>query len=173
YNANESWTHLFSKKTSSRLGAGLSASRTSQPDGLIAWSIYPTFFSSIIYQTKVERSQLSLSLTASSAPALDPIRATVDPRLNLGVSAGWSLNRFYSALGANTALSLLAPQGADGQSKQNGALSSVAGFLTMGYQLADALSLDTGMRAFWQKYEGTAVVPLTWAAFVGFTVTPL
>jgi len=170
YTANESWSHLFDKKTSSRLGVGVSASRTSQPDGLIAWSIYPTFISSINYATAVDRSQLTLSLSASSAPALDPVRATVDPRLNLGASAGWTLKRFYTGLAANSALSLTQQQG---NGTSNGGLSSVAGSFTMSYQLADPVSLDSGLRAFWQKYYGDNVVPLTWAAFVGFTVTPL
>ena len=164
FSALESWKHSFSVRTTSRVGAGLSMTRTAQPDGLIAWSIYPTFTSAFNHVVSIDRSLLALSLTASSSPALDPVRATVDPRLSLGAGARWSLEDFYSALVASTELSL-----ADASHK--GSLSSAAGSFGVGYRLGKAMSVDSGVRAFWQNYEGAAVVPLTLAAFVGVTVS--
>lgn len=169
YIANQSWGHFFDKNTSSRLGAGISASKNSQPDGLIAWSIYPTFIGALNHFTTLDRGNLSFGLVVSSAPALDPVSGAVDPRVNLGGSVGWGLNKFFSFLAVNSALSLR-----DSDSK--GALSSAAGSFTVGYRLGKVVSLDTGIRGFWQNYQGQAVVPFTWATFVGVTfaaATPL
>jgi len=160
----ESWRHTFSKNTNSLLGTGVSATRTSQPDGLVAWTIYPTFTSAFNHVINIDHSVLTIMLTASSSPFIDPIRATVDPRLSLGAGAGWTVGKFYSTLFSSTDLSLV-------DANKSGSLSSAAGSLIVGYNLSPAVAVNSGARMLWQNYEGTAVVPLTWAAFLGLTVS--
>ena len=160
--ASEGWAHAFDLHTNGRVSGGLSMTRTSQPDGLIAYSIYPTFSSAISHATPLDRGTLSYGFSAGAAPVLDPVRALVDPRVNLLASLGWGRDRFSTSLSAGSLLSL---------DKQNtaGALSSASGALTLSYRLADALSVDGGVRTAWQRFEGQTTVPLSWAAFVGLT----
>jgi len=160
--ASEGWAHAFDPHTNGRVSGGVSMTRTSQPDGLIAYSIYPTFNSSINHTTPLDRGMLSYGFSAGAAPVLDPVRALVDPRVNLLGLVGWGRNRFSTNLALGSLLTL---------DKQNtaGALSTATGSLTVGYRLADGLSADCGTRAAWQRFEGQTTIPLSWAAFVGLT----
>jgi len=162
--ASETWAHAFDARTNSQLGAGVSATRSSQPDGLVAYSIYPTFIATITHTTPLDRGTLSYGFGVSAAPVLDPVRALVDPRVSLLGTLGWGRDRFFSALAAGSLLSL------DKQSTA-GALSSATGSFTVGYRLGAGFSVDSGLRATWQSFEGHTTVPLSWAAFVGLTYT--
>jgi hypothetical protein len=158
--ANERLDHAFDAHTVGRVGAGISVTRNSQSDGLIGYSIYPTFDVGLTQASRLGGGHLALSIGVYSSPALDPVNVVVDPRVGALTSAGWSRDRFYSALAAATALSL-----AGGHSE--GALNSANGSFTTGYRLGAVVSVDGGVRATWQSYQGTTSLPLTWGAFIG------
>lgn len=160
--ANEAWSHQFDARTSSTLAGGVSASRSSQPDGLVAWSIYPVFNANIGHVSRLGRGSLALGLSASSAPALDPIQGSVDPRLTLGALAALGQDRFSMALTVASAVALTTT---DGQS----AFNSINSSLSAGYQLGAGFSVDSGVRALWQKFGGDTTIPASLVAFVGVT----
>jgi len=160
--ANEGWAHKLDGRTSTRLSGGLAATRFSQNDGLIGYSIYPTFSAGINYTGRFEGGRLSLGATVGAAPYLDTLRATVDPRLGAGLGAGWSRKRFYTGLGAGAAISL-------SNDNKQGAVNSVGASIGAGYQLADSVSLDGGASTGWQTFEGTTIIPKSWSGFIGIT----
>ena len=159
---NETWAHTLDRHAATTLGAGLSITRTSLPNGLVTYAIYPNFSSGIGYTAPLARGVFGAGVSASAAPAIDPVRAAVDPRLRLGASLGWTKDRFTSSLAGGSALSLTSQDKA-------GALNSVSGAFGVSYRLVDALSVDSGVRGFWQSFEGRTTVTPTYAAFVGVT----
>jgi hypothetical protein len=167
--AGETWSHRFNKRTSSLLGVGLSFSR--QPLGVYtAWSLYPTFTASLLHEARVARGVLSLSLTAFSAPELDPLRATVDPRIGSTASAGWTRDRFFTSLSASASLSIAH------EDNDAGAFDQRQAAAVAGYRLTDWLLVDGGGRLAELQYQDAMTIPLTYAAFVGLTfgyVVPL
>ncbi|MES1174354.1 MAG: hypothetical protein ABUL62_08490 [Myxococcales bacterium] len=158
--ANEGWGHIIDRRTSTRFSAGISVTRNSQTDGLIFYSIFPTFNLSITRSAPLDKGALSYGTGVSSSPVLDTVRATVDPQLGFFAFLGWGKDRFAAALNANTALSLR-------QENSVGALSSATSSFTMSYRLGANVSADTGVRAAWQRFEGNTTVPLSYAAFIG------
>ncbi len=162
--ATESWRHTFDARTGSIVGAGLSVLRFASPNGLVAYSIFPTFQLGAARTSKVARGNLSLQLTMYSNPALDPLRATVDPRLGGAASVAWTGKRFFSSLAGNGAISL-APQGNDA-----GAFDALRGTFVVGYLLTDWLSVDSGVRVAQQRYQHTTLVPISYAIFGAFNV---
>lgn len=161
---NESYHHDFSKRLSSFVGGGVSVSRISQADGLVAISIFPSFSSGLTYQRLLGRGALSMTLGAYSAPVLDPLRATVDPRLGSVASIGWARDRFSTALSGSAAISI-APEDADA-----GAFDSYQASYAVGYQVVNGLGLDAGVRVAHQQYQETTTVPLGYAAFVALNL---
>jgi hypothetical protein len=162
--ARETWNHIYSKHTSSSLGAGLSVTRNSQGDGLIAYSVYPNFSAGLSYQDRLARGNFGFGAFAYAAPALDPLRATVDPRVGIAGSLSWSRKRFSSALSGAAAVST-APAGNDA-----GAFDSYQGSFVMGYSATDWLLFDCGGRVANQVYQDVTVVPLSYGIFVGLTL---
>ena len=162
--ANENWTHRFSKETSTRLGAGLSLIRNSQPDGLISYTISPNFVLGVTYTSLVGRkSTLTLGSNVTVAPYIDPVQARADPNLGANVFASFNQNRFSSTLTAGTQIALVPRD-------STSTLNSMTSALTLAYALGVGLSLDGGMRAAWQSFSGSATIPPSVAAFAGFTV---
>jgi len=160
--AGETWSHRVNPRTTTRLGVGLSLSRFSQNDGLVGYSVYPTFNAGINYFNRLAGGILTLGASAGSAPYLDPLRATVDPRVNVGVNAGWGKNRFSIGMGAGAAISI-APD------NNNGAVNSIGASAMMAYRLGAGFSADTGVSAGWQTFEGETIVPASWTGFLGVT----
>ncbi len=159
----ESWVHRFDKNTTSTLGAGLSATRV--PFGeFSAYSVYPTFNAALIHTTKVARGALSLTLSAYSAPALDPLRATLDPRLGSSGSVTWSRDRFSSRVGGGAAISI-----ADSDN-DNGAFNNFFASAGIGYRIATWAQADAGAAMAQQAYQGQTTIPLTYVAFAGLTI---
>lgn len=160
--ATETWLHRFDARTTGNLATGVSISRNSQPDGLIYWSVYPTFNAGIAHLSLLGRSTLTFGFNAGSTPVLDPIRASVDPRVTLGAFIGLIKDRFSTSLIAGTAVSLGTPN-------DRGTLNSITGSYIASYRLGAAVSVDTGVRAAWQTFEGFTTVPAGFAAFAGLT----
>lgn len=158
------WTHKIDRRLTSSLGAGLSITRISQTDGLIAYSVYPNFQLGITYQTKLAGGIFSGQASAYSFPALDPLRATVDPQIGARAGLGWSRERFSTALTGDGAVSIASPQ-ADA-----GAFDSYQASFVNTLRCTEWLALDAGGRVVQQEYRGINVVPFGYAAFVGLTL---
>jgi hypothetical protein len=163
--AQETWQHVFGRRTSSALGAGLNITRFSQTDGLRGFSVFPTFQASLGHEISLGRAgTLGLGLYAYSAPALDPLRALVDPRVGFGAGLGYSRKRFSLSLNGGTALSL-APRDHD-----TGAIDSVQGDARIAYRIADLVEVDAGGRYVEQQVQDVTVLPSSWSAYVGVNV---
>jgi hypothetical protein len=160
--ANEAWAHQLDKGTVTTVGAGLSLTRNSEPIGLIYYSIYPNFVLGITHTSLIGRSTLTFGLTASSSPYLDPVSVVVDPRISAGAFIGFHQDRFSSSLTGGTAISL-ATQG------NTGAFNALYGAFGMSYVLGSAVSIDSGVRASYQTFEGHTAIPLSLALYVGVT----
>jgi len=160
---NERWEHTFhSKVTVFRFGSGLSLSRNTQQDGLITYGVYPTFEIGIVHAERLANGTLTLALGAFSSPAIDPVRALVDPRIGGTGSVAWTRDRFTISTFASTTLSLI-------HSSSEGAFNNAGGAALTSYRLGAGFSVDCGVRAAYQTFEGQAVVPLSYAAFAGIT----
>ncbi|MEI9953233.1 MAG: hypothetical protein WDO74_30695 [Pseudomonadota bacterium] len=160
--ANETWSHRFDQRTTTTLGGGLSVSRNSQPDGLVYWNVYPTFNAGINHVAPLGHGAVNFGANAYSAPALDPVRASFDPRLSLGVFAGYGLERFSLTLAANSAISF-------GGTANQGGLNTVFGSLIASYLVGTALSVDAGARIAYQTFNSQTTIPPGIAFFVGLT----
>lgn len=160
----ETWNHKFDRRLSGFLGGGVSVTRFSQPNGLVAISIFPDFGVGLSYQRRLARGTFSVSIGAYSAPALDPLRATVDPRLGGTGSIGWARDRFATALSGGAAIST-ADEGADA-----GAFDSYQASYVASYQVADWVGLEAGARFAQQQYQAVTTVPFSYAAFVALTL---
>jgi hypothetical protein len=158
-----SWLHQFDPRTLGTLGAGLNITRFSLSDGLAGFSVFPTFNVGISHQVRVGRGGLSFAATAYSSPALDPLRALVDPRVGMNGSIGYTREKLSLTTSGGAQLSV-APEGND-----RGAVNATQGEVRLSYQLGKLAALDTGARVAHQTYAGQNVVPTTWAAFVGLT----
>ncbi len=157
------WTHAIDRRLASNFGIGLSVTRISQTDGLIAYGVYPNFQLGLSYQGKLARGLFSAQAAAYSFPALDPLRATVDPQIGARGSVGWSRERFSTSLTGNGAISIASPQA------NRGAFDSYQASFTNTLRCTDWLALDAGARVIQQQYQGNSIVPLGYAAFVGLT----
>ena len=94
---------------------------------------------------------------------LDPIRAQVDPHLGANMGAGWGRDRVSFSASAGTSLSLVG-------GSNSGTFNNANGSLGAAYRIGAALSTDCGVRGAYQSYGGQAVLPFTWAAFLGVTL---
>jgi hypothetical protein len=159
--ANEIWAHAFNQRTSSALGGGISGSRFSQPDGLVAYSVFPNFFAGLSHQEQLARGTLSMLANAYTAPVLDPLRATIDPRVGVNGGLGWNRKRFASMLTGGVALSIAATDA------NAGAFDNYQAALVMSYRATDWLGFDTGARVAEQKYQNQTQVPLSYLVYVG------
>jgi hypothetical protein len=167
--ANAGWGRAWSLRTTTQLGSGVSISRNSQANGFVFWSIFPTFNASISHVVPQGRSAFGFGSAISSAPVIDPTRASVDPKLTWSVSASWGLNRFYTGLNAGTAIAIA-------QHNYNSAFNSVYAGFNAGFNLGAGFSVDTGVRAFWQSVGGQTTAPATYAGYLGISfaiATPL
>jgi len=162
--ATDTWQHALDRHTSTILGAGLSVLRLHQDSGLTAFTILPTLFTGLDYSSLAGRGRLTLQLRARSAPAPDPLRGTVDPRLTGLASVGWARDRFSSAMSGYGAASL-APR-----ENNSGALDAYGASTTAGYRFTDWLSAEVGARLARQNFEGTTQLPLSYAVFVALSV---
>lgn len=162
-NSLATWTHQFNSRTLSTLGAGINITRFYQANGLAGFSVFPTFNLGVSHKVPAGRGGFAFSLSAYSAPALDPLRALVDPRLGTTANITYSRKRLFLSTTGSTAFSV-APEGNNDQ-----ALTFAQAEARAGYQLGDVTLVDTGARLTRQSYGGQQVVPTTWAAFVGVT----
>jgi hypothetical protein len=162
-NASETWLHRFDDRTSSTLGAGMNVTRFSQDNGLAGISIYPTLQAGVSHRVKVEGGTLTLSANTYAAPVVDPLRATVDPRVGVGGVAVYARQKLTLTATTNAALSL-APN-----DRRSNAFNAVFAEARAGYSLGKLTLVDTGARVARQTYGGANVVPLSWAVFVGLT----
>jgi hypothetical protein len=160
--ATETWTHQFDTRTSASLGAGISVTRNTQPDGLIYYDIYPNFVTGITHVSLLGRSLLSFGVNVASMPFVDPVFGTVDPRVTFGAFVGFTHDRFATTLTAASALSRAAGGNAE-------SVNSLSASYAASYRVSDAFAVDGGLRAFWQSLNGLTTIPFNVAAYVGVT----
>ena len=163
--ATEAWNHSFGLRTTSSLSAGINVTRFAQPDGTRGFSVFPNFQAGLAHQLRLGRGNLSLSILAYSSPALDPLRALVDPRVGAGANLTFTQGDFLASGTSNVAFSV-APV-----SRNQGAVDSAQAQGLIGYLLGDVVLVDGGVRFVRQAYQGITVLPSTWAAFMGVTLT--
>ena len=159
---SEVWSHKLDPRTVTRLGAGIAGSRLSQESGLVSYSVYPTFLAGISHFDRLGGGVLTLGANASAAPFVDPLRATVDPRVTVGLNSGWAKDPFSIGLSAGAAISI-----AEDNSK--GAVNSIGATLSTAYRLGAGVSVDAGATAAWQTFEGATIIPPSWLVFLGVT----
>jgi hypothetical protein len=138
--------------------------RTPVPDSFTAWSIFPTFTALLAHDRRLARGMLTMVVGAFSAPFLDPLRATVDPRIGVIGGIGWARDRFSARVNGTAAVSV-ADSGNNAGAFDNSAASAIAA-----YRLSKYLVVDAGGSLAKQAYQEKTTIPLTYAAFVGFTV---
>ncbi len=160
----ENWRHAFDKRSGSVAGVGISVVRFARFDGLVAYSIFPTFQLGVAQSTLVARGTLNLQANVYSNPALDPLRATIDPRLGAAVSVGWTGKRFSTSLTGNAAYSV-APQ-----VNNAGAFDALRATFLMGYRLTDWLVADTGARVAQQTFQNTSIIPISYTIFAALNL---
>ncbi|MEO6598981.1 MAG: hypothetical protein ABIQ16_03850 [Polyangiaceae bacterium] len=160
--ASEAWGHRFSAQTQSQVSAGMSVTRNSRPDGLVALSFFPTVGAQLTRTVPAGRGQLSYGVNAAIAPAIDPVNAYVDPRFGFGGNVSWSKDRFGSALAVGVGLPVHTSSG-------GAELNSFYSTLTLGYRLGAGFAVDTGVRGFWQTVGRAQTVPPLIAVFAGLT----
>ena len=158
------WAHQFNPRTVGALGAGFNVTRFSQADGLAGFSVFPTFNLGVTHRVPVGRGGLGFTVGAYSSPALDPLRALVDPRLGVTANISYTRKKLFISTTGSTAISV-APDG-----NNAGALNFAQAEARAGYQLGDVTAIDTGARVTRQTYGGQNVIPTSWAAFVGVTL---
>lgn len=158
--ASEGWGHKFDSRTQSQVAGGMSLTRNSRPDGLIALSVYPTFSALISRVVPEGHGSLSFGSSVAVAPVIDPVEAYVDPRFGFNGFVGWSRDRFSSncTLGGGVPIATR-----DGRPELNSFYAS----LTAAYRLGAGFSADTGVRGFWQTVGREQTVPPTVAVFFG------
>ena len=156
------WTHAFNVMTSVQGSGGVSVARASHSDGYVAYSIFPTFGAGLTHVHPLHPGMLTLSLNGSAAPALDFQTLIVDPRVGFGGTAGFTRDDFFASANVGSSYSISADS--------NGAFSGVTGGAGMGYRIATAVSIDTGVRIAWQSYQRANSLPWTYAAYLGLSV---
>jgi hypothetical protein len=171
---SENYAHAFTRKTQGSFGLGISYSREEQPNGSQINGIYPTAFASLGSSERLARGTLSFGATASAAPVLDMSTVNarlgeaqaasspiIDPRLTLGLGAGWSRDSFSLHLGAGTSITL--------RPGEPSSLNSVAASAGFGYDLGAGFSFDMGVRGAWQTLAGATVVPPSGGVYAGLS----
>jgi len=161
---NEGWNHTFNKRTFAGVGAGISVTRFTQDNGLEGFSIFPTFQASLLHQVPVAGGQLSLAVYTYSAPELDTLRALVDPRLGAGGSVNYTRKRLSLTADGGVAVSV-APT-----DYNDTGISTASAQLLAAYSLSEFMSIDAGMRYTLQNVDEVAVIPSSWAGFVGLVL---
>lgn len=160
--ATESWNHRFDKQTFGTLSAGMSASRTPFGD-YSAYSVFPTLGAFLNHSRKLARGTWVIAVGGYSAPSLDPLRATVDPRLGVYGNTGWARDRFSARLGASVAVSI-----AD-SGNNAGAFNSTSANAGISYRLSKWVQADAGATVAEQAYQDQTTIPLSYVAFLGVT----
>ncbi|HYQ18747.1 MAG TPA: hypothetical protein VEQ58_23390 [Polyangiaceae bacterium] len=163
-NLSVTWTHRFGPMTSGSAGTGFSVTRFSQQDGLAGFSVFPTFTVGATHRVPVGRGGLAFSIAAYSNPALDPLRALIDPRIGMNANIVYSRKKLTLSTSGGVAFSL-APEATKGTS-----VNSLQAEARASYAIATVATVDTGARISRQTYGTEDVIPTSWAAFVGVTL---
>lgn len=162
-NSTVGWTHLFDPRTAGSLAVGFNVTRFSQSNGLAGFSVFPTFTLGATHGRALGRGGISFSTSVYSSPALDPLRALVDPRVGAAGTVGYTRKKLFMMATGSVAFSV-APSG-----NNAGAVNAAQAEARTGYLLAALTAVDAGARITRQTYGGQNVVPTSWAAFVGVT----
>jgi hypothetical protein len=143
--------------------AGLSVNRFEQSNGLIGYTILPSLLADVLTSSAVGGGMLQLGGTIGGRPVLDPLTATVDPRVTLGALTAWTRDTLTLSANANVTRSL---GGADNRAK----LDAFTAVSRIAWQASEAFLVDAGVRTAWQTFNGETLVSPTWAAFAGVTL---
>ncbi len=166
--AGEDYTHKFTPRTSTIVGAGVAFGRTEPANGLPLYSIYPTGRARVAHTSRLARGNLTVALGATTAPILDLRTAVVDPQLGFDTTAIWTRRRLSLTLTGAASVSM-AP-------REPSSFASVQTGLVAGYDLGLGFRLDGGVRGVWQRYgRETLIQPsaVLFAALVWGAAIPL
>jgi len=158
--ARGAWDHMLTRRTTTKLGAGINTSYTLSDEGLGQISIFPTFDAEIQHSRTFARGVLGLSLAVNTRPRLDYLRATVDPQMGASTAAVWARDRTTVSLAASSGISLR-----DDEDSFNAANGTFQVF----YALDAGFTADAGARAAWQTLGGDTLIPPAWALFVALS----
>ena len=157
--AGEDWTHNFSARTHSSVGAGLAYTRTPKEFGAVLHAVYPAGRASINHSTRLAQGTLGFGLTLATAPSFDITTGIVDPRVSFGANVNWSRKRFSVNANADSTFSI--------SNQEAGSFDSVGMNLGVSYDIGAGFSTDAGLRSVWQNYEGNNTIPLSHILYVG------
>jgi hypothetical protein len=92
---------------------------------------------------------------------LDSTASVLDPRVSLTAGARYTKDRFAVYLNVDSVLSLTP--------NDEGALSAVGALLGTSYDLGAGFAIDGGVRGAWQQFEGSDLIPPSYAVFIGLS----
>ena len=160
---SEAWNQRISRRTFSSLSVGVSMARAHVAEGYEVYSTYPTFSAALGHGARLGHGSLTLGLGVYSAPAVDPLRAAVDPRVGANGNIAYQLHRFFANVNGGFAASI-ARAGDD-----NAAFNNLSAGTLTGYKLTDWMQIDAGATMAQQAYRGTTTVPFSYALMAGLT----
>jgi hypothetical protein len=162
---SDRWRHAFDSHTATNLGVGVSMIRFAQDNGLEGYSTYPAFMAGIEDHRRLHPGTLSMQLTAYATPVLDPLRATIDPRIGLSANAGWAGKRWYTTGEVSSSFSVAQP------GNDAAAFDVLSGSALIGYSLTNWMSADAGTRIARQQFQDQTTIPFSYTVFLALTFT--
>lgn len=161
---SEAWVHRYDRHTTSSLSAGVSMSRSHFAPDYDVYATYPTFAAYLFNNTRFADGTLNSGIGAYSAPTLDPLRATVDPRVGVTANTAWQLQKFFANVNGGFAASIA------GSKNNAAAFNTISAGALLGYRFTKWLQLDAGGSMAQQAFRGNTTIPFSYALFVGVTI---
>ena len=162
---SDRWHHTFDAHTASNLGIGVSMIRFAQDNGLEGYSTYPAFLAGLEDSRRLGPGMLNLQLTSYAAPVLDPLRATIDPRIGAMATAGWSGKRVYTTADVTSSVSVAQPD------NDAAAFDVLSGNALIGYIFTDWLQAEGGARIARQQFQDQTTIPFSYTVFLALNFT--
>ncbi|HEY3493282.1 MAG TPA: hypothetical protein VGK73_01295 [Polyangiaceae bacterium] len=156
--ADQGLLHVFSARTLGEASVGVAYTLVEEQGVRDEWSVAPKALLALNYNTRLARGQLSLRISTTYAPVLDRSTLVFDKRFDVYGSASWTRRRLN--LYANVQGTISA------EPDDPGSLNSVAATAGWLYDLGAGFTLDQGVRAAWQTFEGEEVIRPSWALFL-------
>jgi hypothetical protein len=163
----ESIRHAFSRRTTGTLGAGVSLRvRNLGNRDVLSGAVVAAGEATIVHTSPLhERGQLTYRAGITLGQAYNPFLANVLWQGNAILSAIWSRDPVTVGVSASAATSL--------PFRDRDAARAAFGTVTLGYALARAVTLQTGVRGYTQLLpsELDATIPPQWVAFVALLLS--
>ena len=155
--ATEEWSHDFSRRTRTSLEGGVAYARLTDETGPDE-GIYPVGGAALEYSAPFKRGRLVLRVDVSYEPTVDRSSIELDRRMLANFSASWTRRRL-ELHAFSTGIFSLRPE-------SPGSLSSLTAEAGVRYDLGAGFGFDSGVRAAWQTFEGTQIIPATAGVYV-------